>query len=94
MANQFLHIAFKFADDDPKIAKLKPIFNKAIDWFRYAPNCWIVWTSNSAEKWYERLRPHITDEDNMFIVRMDMSERQGWLSKSIWEWMDQHRLEK
>ena len=90
MAEQFLLITFKFADGNSKVATLKPVFNKAIDWFRYAPNCWIVWTSSSAEKWYERLRPHIKDADSMFIVRLDMSERQGWLSKSIWEWMDQY----
>jgi hypothetical protein len=94
MAKQFLHIAFKFANGDPKTATLRPIFNKAIDWFRYAPNCWIVWTSSSADKWYERLKPHIDDEDSMLIVKIDMTERQGWLNKSLWEWMDKHHSEE
>jgi hypothetical protein len=93
MAKQFLHISFKFSDNDPKIEKLKPVFNKAIDWFRYTSNCWIVWTSSSSEKWYDRLRPLIKDEDSMFIVRLDMSERQGWMSKSAWEWMNTKRSE-
>ena len=90
MSRQLLHIAFKFADGDPKTAKLKPVFDKASDWIRYAPNCWIVWTTGSAEKWYERLRPHIDDRDSMLIVKLDTSEQQGWLSASVWEWFKRH----
>jgi len=88
MAKQFLHISFKFADRDPKTAKLTPTFNKAIDWIRYAPNCWIVWTSSSAATWYERLRPHLDDNDAMFIARIDPDERQGWMSEGFWKWMN------
>jgi len=87
----FLHVAFKFSDGVPKINELRPVFEKATDYFRYAPNCWIIWTGLSAERWYERLRPHITDEDSLFIVKMDISERQGWLSKSMWDWLDEER---
>jgi hypothetical protein len=91
MAKHFLHISFNFADKDAKINTLKPVFNKATDWFRYAPNCWLVWTGRSAEKWYELLRPHISDKDSMLIVRLDISERQGWLSESAWEWLNEER---
>jgi hypothetical protein len=94
MAKHFLHIAFRFADDDPKIAILKPVFDKASAWIRYAPNCWIIWTTASADKWYERLRPFITDDDRMFIVRLDLSERQGWLSQTTWDWLDKNRSEE
>jgi hypothetical protein len=88
---QFLSVTFKFADGDTKIAELKPVFNKATDWFRFSSTCWIIWTGRSAEKWYELLRPHITDKDSMFIVKLDLSERQGWVSKSMWEWLDNDR---
>ena len=93
MAKQFLHISFDFADGNPRTKELKPVFDKALDWYRYMPNCWIVWTSSSAQKWYERLRPHISDGDNMFIVRIDLSERQGWISKAVWNWLREERNE-
>ena len=48
MAKRFLHISFDFADADPQVEKLQPVFDKAIDWLRYMPTCWIVWTSTSA----------------------------------------------
>ncbi|MGB7077061.1 MAG: hypothetical protein WBD53_07720 [Xanthobacteraceae bacterium] len=91
MAKQFLHITLRFADGGAHINELKPVFNKAITWFRYAPTNWIVWTSSSAEKWYERLRPHISDDDTVFIGRLDVSETQGWVSRSFWDWLQQER---
>jgi len=93
MTKRFLHISFQFADGDPKIDKLKPTFDHAIDWFKYTSTCWIVWTSSSAEKWYERLRPHIKDEDSMFIIGINHGEHQGWMSKSFWEWLNKDRSE-
>jgi hypothetical protein len=91
MATHFLHVAFYFADGDNKISTLKPIFKKALDWCRYAPNCWIVYTSSPVERWYRRLRPYITDEDGLFIVEINLEERQGWLNRSIWDWLDKDR---
>ena len=74
MAKRFLHIFFDFSDADPQVEKLQPVFDKAIDWLRYMPTCWIVWTSTSAEKWFERLRPLIKDTDELFIVAIDPTE--------------------
>jgi hypothetical protein len=93
MPKRFMHIAFKFSDGNPKISELKPVFDKAVDWFRYASNCWIVWTSSSAEEWYKRLKPHLTDKDRVFIVAIDPEERQGWMSPSFWDWINKKRTE-
>ena len=93
MAKKFLHVSFDFADGDPKIEKLVTVFDRAIDWFRYSPNCWIVWTSSDVEKWYRRLRPLIDDGDTMFIVRIDIDERQGWVSNAAWDWINKSRAE-
>jgi hypothetical protein len=91
MTKRFLHISFNFADGDPRTAKLKPLFDRAPDWFRYTPTCWIVWTSSSSKKWYERLRPYIKDEDSMFIVEINPEERQGWMNRSFWDWLNEDR---
>jgi hypothetical protein len=88
--SQFLHIAFNWSGE-PKITELKPVFDQAIDWIRYAPNCWIVWTSNGPDKWYERLKPHLGTSDHMFICSIDMNTRSGWLPKTTWEWITKTR---
>ena len=91
MPKQFLHVSFQFVDGQSRRDKLEPIFNKALDWFRYTPTSWILWTSRSAEHWYERVRPLLSDDDTVFIVKLDISERQGWVSKRFWDWLNQDR---
>ncbi|MCZ7358136.1 MAG: hypothetical protein O8C66_09470 [Candidatus Methanoperedens sp.] len=89
MSAQFLHISFNFNSDiDQKALKKK--FDKALDWIQYLPNCWIVKTSRGAQKWYERLKPLLGPKDHIFICKLDLSERQGWLPKWIWEWIQKN----
>jgi len=91
MSNRYLHVGFNWAGE-AKITELKPIFDKAIDWVRYSPNCWIIWTSSEPEKWYERLKPQLGSGDHLFICAIDLSERQGWLPKTIWDWIKKERI--
>ena len=51
MPNKFMHISFNFESRPAKTSELESIFNLALDWVRYAPNCWIVWTSSDAARW-------------------------------------------
>jgi hypothetical protein len=89
---KFLHVGFNFADGN-KIAELTPVFDKALDWVRYAPNCWMLWTTSSPEKWYQRLKPHLGSGEHVFIVELQMSNRQGWLPKKVWDWINKVRSE-
>jgi hypothetical protein len=90
-SRHFLHVALTFKDA-PKPDELQPVFDKASDWIRYAPNCWLLWTARSAEQWFELLKPHLGPKDQMFICRLDMRDRQGWLARSVWEWIDKKLL--
>ena len=87
---QYVHISFNFSGPT-KIDELLPAFNNALDWVRYAPNCWIVWTTSSAEKWYDRLKPHLSDNDHMFIAPLNLREYAGWLPKATWDWITKER---
>lgn len=88
---QFLHITFSFSGA-AKVNELVPAFNKALDWARYAPNCWIVWTTSSAEEWYTRLKPNLTDDDLMFISALDLHQPySGWLPQWVWDWLSRER---
>lgn len=86
----FLHIGFRW-EKDAKVEELKPVFDKALDWLRYAPNCWIVWTSSSPHRWYERLKSHLGPGDHVFICELNLTHRQGWLPKWVWEWLNKER---
>jgi hypothetical protein len=89
----FLHLGFRFRAELNR-ADLEGILDKALSWYRYAPNNYVLYTTNSAEVWYRRLRPHIADGDSMFICALDTHNHQGWMSKNFWEWLEQHDAEQ
>lgn len=90
-AAQFLHIGINFKSGT-KVDELVPAFNKALDWLRYSPNCWVVWTTSSPEQWYARLKPHLSEEDQMFIAALDLNKGYyGWLTKDMWDWFTKDR---
>ncbi len=93
MRGQYLHISFNWKNR-LKIDELIPTFNLALDWVRYAPNCWIVWTTSDVSKWYERLYRHLENGDTMLICNLDTSRKQGWLPTWIWEWLDKYTYEE
>ncbi len=86
----FLQITFVF-EGPPKIDSLKPIFDKALDWARIAPNSWIVWTTGTPDEWYDRLKPKLGKNDSMYIFGIDNSVKQGWAPKWVWEWLNKKR---
>jgi hypothetical protein len=70
-----------------KVAELEPLFNQATSWYRYAPNCWILWTNGTAESWFNYLAPHITVQDYLFVAELSMRDYKGWLPKNAWDWI-------
>lgn len=88
--SQILHVSFAF-QGSPNLEALKKAFDLGLDWAHYVPNCWIVKTTSSAEKWYERLKPCMGPNDLLLISRIDLNESQGWLSKWVWDWIAKNR---
>ena len=66
---------------------IKQTFEKALDWIQYSPGCFIVKTTSDVQKWYARLDKVLGHDYQYFICEINLSRRQGWLSKSVWEWI-------
>jgi len=47
--HHFVIVTFISADNDYSEIAV-PILNKAMDWLRFAPNNWLLWTSSSPEQ--------------------------------------------
>ena len=91
---KFLHIGFNFDKSEPdhRHGKLVPVFDTATDWLRYAPNCWIVYTTRTPAEWYELLKPHLEPEkDSVFICELDVNNRYGALTEASWDWLQKKR---
>ncbi len=85
---EFYHIMLDVPGRSPADEEITKIFDRAVHWYRYSNNCWIVYTSSDAAKWYERFSPLVrANAGKLFIVKLDLSDRQGWINKSLWDWI-------
>ncbi|MCK4842204.1 MAG: hypothetical protein KAT04_10030 [Methylococcales bacterium] len=71
--------------------KVEDKMDLALDWFRLNTSYWVVYTSSDANKWQERLQPLVEPGGNLFICRLDTTDRQGWISKEFWKWLKEKR---
>lgn len=57
-------------------------------WARPLESTWIVVGPGlTAQHVYDRVRPALDDNDHIFAVDISAQDRQGWLSKDIWDWI-------
>ena len=58
-------------------------------WWHYLDSTWLIATSESAGKLYNRLVPHLDEGDSILVIQAG-SDRQGWLPKDAWTWIQQN----
>lgn len=68
------------------INTFKEKLNFAIDWAQIIPNVYILESTSNVEKWLKRLKP-ILGDNSFFLIKVDLNNRTGWLSKQAWEWI-------
>ena len=87
----FLHVSIsphKNATQEDVEKKL----NLAIDWYRYTKGGYVVYTTSSSAKWKARLINFVKPDGILFICKLDVSTRQGWMTKDFWEWLKKKRF--
>lgn len=59
------------------------------EWRHPLESTWIILTSETANDISEKLRSDgkMDSSDLLFVCALDINNRQGWLDKSIWEWI-------
>lgn len=82
----FVHVFIQ-----PKTEKsrndVEKVLNRAKDWFRYGPGLYVLYTNSSTATWKERLIDLVKPGGNLFIVKIEMQERKGFMSDQFWEWI-------
>jgi len=71
---------------------IEKTFNQALDWLRITENFWIVYTNSNAATWQKRLLKHVQNGGELFICKLDVKDRQGWITKVVWEWLNRPRI--
>jgi hypothetical protein len=90
----FLHLGVRFGDSESPTKKdIERVLNRAKDWFRYAPNCWLIYTHKDAETWGKRLQeiPGMEENTSFLLCELRIDNRYGWLSDSAWNWIKKDR---
>ena len=61
------------------------------NWQHPMESLWVVVVSDysprDANSIYGEIRKYIDENDSLFVVRLDLNERQGWMPKSFWTWL-------
>ena len=91
MANADYLMVYIRRRDDAAYAELETKMNLSVDWFRIDENLWVLYTTSDAERWYARLSPLVKDSGRVFICRLDVTNRQGWMGKSFWTWLKREK---
>lgn len=64
----------------------------SLDWLRYAPNSYILWTRSDPAVIAGRLMTIDGMKDcYFFICKLDFSKGFGWLPEFLWHWIHQDR---
>ncbi len=95
MPSRFLHLGVNFQDKSPTpeaLGEIEQILNSAKDWYRYAPNCWLIYTGRTAKTWQGRLKaiPWLNSQ-RYLLVEINIDERSGWLARDTWDWLKKDR---
>jgi hypothetical protein len=57
-------------------------------WWHYLESTWIVKTNLTSAQIWDYLASHITSTDRMLIVKIDNSDKWGWLPQDAWNWLN------
>ena len=58
-------------------------------WWHYLESSWLISTGETSEDIFNRIKPHIDDNDNILIIKV-CKPYNGWLPKKAWVWIEEH----
>lgn len=89
MSKTFL-ITYDLKRPGQSYSKLYESIKNLGDWQHPLESMWMVKVNDFtfAQSIYETLRPQIDENDLLFIVDITNQNRQGWLSKAVWTWLN------
>lgn len=57
-------------------------------WWHYLDSTWIVKTNLNSGQIWTNLGKHILTNDHILIIRIDTSDKWGWLPQDAWNWLN------
>jgi hypothetical protein len=63
------------------------VLGRAFEWYRLSDTVWIVCTKKDAKIWYTRLGKLVKPKGHVLIVKLDVTDKAGWMPKAFWQWI-------
>lgn len=67
------------------------------DWFHALESTWFVRTDKSTKEMLNDIYPNLIQEsplcDMVFICELNIDNRSGWMSKTVWEWINKNNTD-
>lgn len=73
-----------------KNSLIKRILEEHVNWIKYMPNCYIVVSDDSIDTIYNKIKTLLDEGEHVFICELKLENRQGWLPKSVWNWIKEN----
>jgi hypothetical protein len=86
----FLHMSI-VPHEGVTAEQIEERLNKAIDWMRYRRGLYLLYTRYTPQQWNDSLEDLVKPDGILLVVAVDISKRQGWMTKSFWEWLEKER---
>jgi hypothetical protein len=67
---------------------VKKKIDLSLDWFKYDNSMWVVYSTSDVIKWQTRLKPLVEPTGSLFICEINLENRNGWMDKKFWEWLN------
>lgn len=61
-------------------------------WYRFNEKMWIVYSNRDIDKLYNRFASLVKESGSLFICKLDINTRQGWMNKKFWAWIREHSI--
>lgn len=87
MAEAKFYVVYIERKSNVAYESVKEKMDLAVDWYRINEKLWILYTTSDEEKLYSRLAPFVEDSGYLFICKLNISKRQGWMDNGFWKWI-------
>lgn len=57
-------------------------------WWHYLDSTWIIKTNLNSSQIWNNLANHIVTSDHLLIIKIDATDKWGWLPQDAWNWLN------
>lgn len=87
MADAEFYVVYVERREGVSYDALKEKMNLCRSWYRLNERMWIVYTTADIDKLYSRFSSLVEEDGSLFICKLDINTRQGWMNQKFWEWI-------